>query len=104
MNVRKLRRKDIEWADIVFVSAMLVQRDSLLRVVAMSKANGKRVAVGGPYVSTNSEHLDADHIFIGEAEETLPEFVRDLERGNARHVYNATQRPPYPPHRRRISN
>jgi radical SAM superfamily enzyme YgiQ (UPF0313 family) len=94
MNVRRLRRKDIEWADIVFVSAMLVQRDSLLRVVAMSKANGKRVAVGGPYVSTSSEHLDADHIFIGEAEETLPEFVRDLERGNARHVYNATQRPP----------
>jgi radical SAM superfamily enzyme YgiQ (UPF0313 family) len=94
MNVRKLRRKDIDWADLVFVSAMLVQRESLLRVVAVSKANGKRVAVGGPYVSTSSENLDADHLFIGEAEETLPEFVRDLERGNPRHIYNATQRPP----------
>jgi radical SAM superfamily enzyme YgiQ (UPF0313 family) len=93
MNIRKLKVKDIEWADVVFVSAMLVQRDSLLRVVALSKASGKRVIVGGPYVSTSSEHLDADHIFVGEAEETLPEFVRDLERGNARRVYTATQRP-----------
>lgn len=93
MNIRKLKVKDIEWADLVLVSAMLVQRDSLLRVVALSKASGKRVIVGGPYVSTSSEVLDADHIFVGEAEETLPEFVCDLERGKARRVYNASRRP-----------
>ena len=85
MNVEKLRLRDIEWADIVFCSAMLVQRDSLQRVVALTKAHGKRVAIGGPYISTTAEDLPAaDHIFIGEAEETLPEFVRDLQRGKAR--------------------
>src|SRR5437763_7734720 len=95
MNVRSLNLADIEWAEIVFLSAMIVQKDSLHRVVEMCKALGKRVVVGGPYVSTSAEQLpEADHIFIGEAETTLPEFVRDLERGCARPIYKAAQRPP----------
>ena len=62
---------------------MLVQKDSLRRVVELCKAEGKRVVIGGPYVTTSAEHLpEADHIFLGEAETTLPEFVRDLERGD----------------------
>ncbi len=94
MNVRKLKRKDIEWADVVLLSAMLVQQDSLRDVVAMCKAIGKRVVVGGPYVSTSSEQLpEADHIFIGEAEQTLPEFLFDLERGRARRIYEAAEKP-----------
>ena len=73
MNVRRLKDSDIEWADIVLASAMIVQKDSLETVVARAKALGKRVVVGGPYVSTSAEHLpDADHIFVGEAEATLP--------------------------------
>lgn len=95
MNVRKLKDADINWADVVFMSAMLVQKDSLRSVVDMCKARGKRVVVGGPYVSTSAEHLPAaDHIFIGEAETTLPEFLRDLEQGCARHTYKAAERPP----------
>src|SRR5947209_15281462 len=94
MNVRRLREADIEWADIVLVSAMIVQRESLERVVAACKAKGKRVTVGGPYVSTSAEHLpEADHIFVGEAETTLPEFLKDLARGEARPVYKAAERP-----------
>jgi len=51
----------------------------------LSKAYGKRVVVGGPYASIcPGELAEADHIFIGEAETTLPEFVRDLERGEAK--------------------
>src|SRR5689334_3985638 len=94
MNIRDLRLRDIEWADVVFCSAMLVQRDSLQRVIELSHSHGKRVVVGGPYVSTTAETLPGvDHIFVGEAEETLPEFVRDLEHGKARRVYKATERP-----------
>jgi radical SAM superfamily enzyme YgiQ (UPF0313 family) len=94
MNVRRLKGADIEWADIVLVSAMIVQKESLERVVAACKAKGKRVVVGGPYVSTSAEHLpEADHIFVGEAEETLPRFLKDLARGEARPVYKADERP-----------
>jgi radical SAM superfamily enzyme YgiQ (UPF0313 family) len=64
MEVRKLKKAHIEWADMVFVTAMLVQKDALNRVVQRCKALGKRVVVGGPYVSTSAENLpDADHIF-----------------------------------------
>src|SRR5207248_9351566 len=45
MNVRRLRDSDIEWADLVFASAMIVQKESLERLVARSKALGKGVVV-----------------------------------------------------------
>ena len=94
LNVTRLKNADIEWADIVLCTAMIVQKDSLEEVVRRCKARGKRVVVGGPYVSTSAEHLPAaDHIFVGEAEATLPEFVRDLENGSARRIYQAPERP-----------
>ncbi|MBP9663368.1 MAG: B12-binding domain-containing radical SAM protein [Pyrinomonadaceae bacterium] len=93
-NVEELSDADIEWADMVFLSAMIVQNVSLEDVVRRARALGKRIVVGGPYVSTSSESLpDADHIFIGEAEETLPEFIRDLELGIPEKVYKAGERP-----------
>src|SRR5688572_32527216 len=74
---------------------MLVQKESLHEAVRQCKAKGKRVVLGGPYVTTTSEDLpDADHIFLGEAETTLPQFVADLERGEAKRTYQAVERPP----------
>ncbi len=94
MNVRPLADADLDWADIVFASAMHIQKDSLTEVIQRSKAGGKRVVVGGPHASISPDELaDADHVFIGEAEATLPEFVRDLERGAAKRIYNAVERP-----------
>ena len=95
MEVRRLKDSDIAWADMVFITAMLIQKDALGRVVDRCKALGKRVVVGGPYVSTSSEQLPhADHIFIGEAETTLPQFLQDLERGEPKATYAAAERPP----------
>ena len=94
MNVETLSVNDIEWADLVFVSAMIVQKDSLDEVIALCKKHGKRVAVGGPFVSTSAEKMpDADHIFIGEAETTLPEFIKDLEKNTTKSIYEADERP-----------
>jgi radical SAM superfamily enzyme YgiQ (UPF0313 family) len=95
LNVRRLKTSDIEWADMVFATAMLVQEDSLREVVTRCKALGKRVVLGGPYVTTTIKDLpEADHIFLGEAETTLPQFVIDLERGEAKRSYKAVERPP----------
>jgi radical SAM superfamily enzyme YgiQ (UPF0313 family) len=94
MNIQPLKPSDIQWADVVFASAMIVQKDSLQRVIELCKAEGKRVVIGGPYATTGARHLSqADHIFLGEAETTLPEFVRDLERGDAKRIYQAAERP-----------
>src|SRR5919201_1275777 len=62
LNIQPLNLDDIEWADLVFASAMLVQKDSLRSLVGLCKARGKRVVIGGPYVTTGAEHLQADHI------------------------------------------
>jgi len=95
LDLCALKETDIEWADIVFVTAMLVQKDSLRRVVARCKQRGKRVVIGGPYVTTATEIVPgADHIFLGEAETTLPQFVMDLERGEPQPTYQAAERPP----------
>lgn len=94
LNIRPLKAADIEWADLVFASAMIVQKDSLHQIVQLCKAHNKRVVVGGPYITTSSAALpEADHIFVGEAETTLPEFVRDLEAGHLKRVYQADERP-----------
>src|SRR5207244_11287975 len=94
LNVRSLKSSDIEWADMIFATAMLVQKDSLKSVVQLCKALGKRVVIGGPYVTTTVEDLpEADHIFLGEAETTLPEFVADLERGEAKRKYRGAEQP-----------
>jgi radical SAM superfamily enzyme YgiQ (UPF0313 family) len=95
LNVRPLKLADIEWADMVFATAMLVQKDSLRQVVERCKARGKRVVIGGPYITTTIEDLpDADHIFLGEAESTIPQFIADLARGEAQRTYKAAERPP----------
>ena len=95
LNIESLKTADIEWADMVFATAMLVQKDSLRQVVRRCKTLGKRVVLGGPYVTTTIEDLpDADHVFLGEAESTLPQFIEDLARGEAKRTYKADERPP----------
>lgn len=94
MNVETLEDADIMWADMVFLSAMIVQKESLESVTARCRKLGKRVVVGGPYVSTGEvETVDADHIFSGEAEETLPAFLEDLENGTPAKLYKPENRP-----------
>ena len=93
LNVRRLTSADIAWADLIFASAMIVQQDSLRQIIRRCKALGKRVVVGGPFVSTGGRDLDADHLFVGEAETTLPQFIRDLEDGCPGRTYQADEKP-----------
>jgi len=88
LNVRKLRERDLAWADVVFVSAMIAQRNSARSLIARCRAAGKTVVAGGPLFTLEHEDFpEVDHFVLNEAEATLPEFLRDLERGGARRVY-----------------
>ncbi|MGH9409614.1 MAG: B12-binding domain-containing radical SAM protein, partial [Vicinamibacterales bacterium] len=94
MNVRPLTVKDIKWADVLMVSAMYVQKDSLRQVIDVGKAHGKKVVVGGPYTSVGMHNLSAaDHIVVGEVEPTFAGFLDDLSHGAARRVYESKDRP-----------
>jgi radical SAM superfamily enzyme YgiQ (UPF0313 family) len=88
LNVRPLNDADLEWADVVFLSAMLVQGPSLRDQIARAKAHGKRTVVGGPIVSSQDPSVaEADYQVEGEAEEIMPDLIRDLERGDVRPFY-----------------
>jgi radical SAM superfamily enzyme YgiQ (UPF0313 family) len=95
LEVERLKDSHIEWADMIFITGMLAQKESLHEVVQRGKQQGKLIVLGGPYVTSTIEDLPyADHIFQGEAETTLPQFFADLERGQAKRVYKAPERPP----------
>ena len=95
LNVEPLKDSQIDWADMVFITGMLAQKQSLHETVERCRKRGKRIVLGGPYVTSTIEELPyADHIFQGEAETTLPEFFEDLENGTAKRTYKAAERPP----------
>src|SRR5260370_27861487 len=65
LNVRSLKNSHIDWADMVFATAMLVQKDSLKSVVKRCKARNKRVVIAGPYIAPTIEDFpQADHAFL----------------------------------------
>jgi radical SAM superfamily enzyme YgiQ (UPF0313 family) len=94
VNVRALTQRDLAWADVVFVSAMIAQRNSARELIARCRAAGKTVVAGGPlFIAEYGQYPDVDHFVLNEAEATLPEFLRDFERGCARRVYESPELP-----------
>ena len=94
LNVRKLKDKHLRWADVVFLSAMIVQRESAQALIARCRAAGKTIVAGGPlFTSEHDQFPDVDHFVLNEAEVTLPGFLRDFERGGARRVYTSAEFP-----------
>ncbi len=94
MNVEPLRDETLEWADWVFVGAMVVQKESVREVFDRAKAKGKTIVAGGPFFAAAEEHFDQiDHLVLNEAEITLPMFLEDLAQGCPKPVYTSEQRP-----------
>ncbi len=92
MATTKLRDRDIKWADYVFVTAMFIQKDSARRVIDRCKKLGKKVVVGGPlFTAVPEDYVDVDHLILGEAETTLPEFLNDLKQGSPKCMYRSRQ-------------
>ena len=92
LNVRPLTEADLAWADLVCLSAMIVQRPSAEALIARCRAAGKRIVAGGPlFTSEHAQFPDVDHFVLNEAELTLPGFLRDFERGSAQRIYATTE-------------
>ena len=94
LNVTDLTPDDLKWADYVFVSAMIVQRDSAQALIARCKEAGVKVVAGGPlFTMEYAQFLGVDHLVLNEAELTLPPFLADLANGRAQHIYATTEFP-----------
>jgi len=93
MNVETLKDEDITWADMVFISAMIIQKDSVKEVIKKVKELGKPVVAGGPLFTTGWEEYTSivDHLVLGEGEGTLPLFLKDLRENKLKRSYQLDQ-------------
>ena len=94
LNIKPLSNNDLDWADLVFLSAMDVQRKSVNEVISICKAHGKKIVAGGPLFTAEYECFpDVDYFVLNEGEITLPLFLADLENGRPQEVYRTDQYP-----------
>ncbi len=101
LNVRDLDVRDVELSDIVFLTGMWIHRESFLKIVAICHDLGKTIVAGGPLVQSaygrnERDYLDSgkiDHLILYEAENNLPQFLRDFAQGKAKKVYDNRERP-----------
>ncbi len=88
LNTRRLSLRDILWADFVFISGMDIQKKSFTEVVKRCKEVGAKIVAGGPMVTQHPGSFpDVDCFMLNEAEITMKPFVRDLESGHLKRVY-----------------
>jgi radical SAM superfamily enzyme YgiQ (UPF0313 family) len=94
LNVEPLTEAHLAWADLAFVSAMSIQSQSAEEVVSRCQAAGIKVCAGGVYFTTEPERDNpVDHLFLGEAEETIPLFLEDLAQNQAKPIYRVKRFP-----------
>ena len=91
-NVQDITEAEWDWAEMVIISAMIVQKEDFLAQIREAKKRGKRVAVGGPYPTSlpdEAEAAGADYLILDEGEITLPMFVDAVSRGEPRGIFHA---------------
>ncbi len=91
-NVDTLSEDDWNWADLVILSAMIVQKGDFLAQIEEAKRRGKLVAVGGPFATALPEEaqaVGADYLILDEGEITLPMFVEAVQRGEKSGVFRS---------------
>lgn len=92
LNIESLKKKDIIWADYVFISAMNIQLESATEVIEMCKLLNKKIVCGGPLFTEEPDNFYmVNHLVLNEAELTLPRFLIDLKNGNPKHMYQSME-------------
>ena len=85
-NVREVTSAEWDWAELVVISGMIVQKADMAEQIARAKARGLPVAVGGPFASSTPDAPElelADFKVLDEGEITLPMFIEAIERGES---------------------
>jgi radical SAM superfamily enzyme YgiQ (UPF0313 family) len=89
----------IDWArcaraDIVGVTGMSVQRFRMREILTELKGRGCFTVVGGPLVTVMEDYFKglADAIFIGEAEQTWPQFLNEWSQGLHQYRYEQLEK------------
>lgn len=84
-NVREVTEEEWNWAELVVISGMIVQKSDMAAQIAKAKERGLPVAVGGPFASSTPDAPElnlVDFKVLDEGEITLPMFIEAIERGD----------------------
>jgi radical SAM superfamily enzyme YgiQ (UPF0313 family) len=81
-------------ADIVGITGMSVQRHRMRELATELRRRGCFVVIGGPWISVDERWFGdlADVVFVGEAEETWPRFLRDWQAGKPARRYEQAEK------------
>jgi len=94
LNVENLNDKDIDDADYIFISAMLIQKNSVDMVIQKAKKFNKKIIAGGPLFTTGYENYHfVNSIVVGEGELVMPYLIEDIKSGNLKHIYESEVKP-----------
>ena len=96
LNARQLSPGDWDWAELVMLSGMIVQREGLLSLIREAKARHKTVVVGGPYATSVPQEVleaGADFLVRGEGEITIPRWLAAWQAGATHGVIEPDGRP-----------
>lgn len=91
-NVRSVTDAEWAWADLVILSAMIVQKEDFLCQIQAANRRGKPVAVGGPYATAlpqEAAQAGANYLILDEGEITLPLFVEAIQQGQTEGTFRA---------------
>ena len=89
-NVEPLRDADIAWADWVMLSGMIVHREAAKLIARRCAAASKPVIAGGPLFTTGHRDFpEIPHFVLGEAEDVVPQLVRDMRAGTVKATYRS---------------
>jgi radical SAM superfamily enzyme YgiQ (UPF0313 family) len=92
LNTRKFETSDLIWADLVFISAMNVQIDSVNHIIKACNDLNKKIVAGGPLFTEEPEIFPSvDYLVLNEAELTLPDFINDLICGTTKRIYSSDE-------------
>jgi radical SAM superfamily enzyme YgiQ (UPF0313 family) len=82
-NVEEIDFEALTDFDVVGVTGMVVQAQRMREILERLRGTRAILAVGGPYVSVAPERFEelCDIRFLGEADETWPEFLNALGEG-----------------------
>ena len=91
LNTRSLTEQDWQWADLILITSMYIQRQGLLTLVREAKKRGKTVVAGGPYPTSLPEAVleaGCDYVVRGEGENTIPLLLEALRTGQTGVIEN----------------
>ncbi|MBN3877613.1 MULTISPECIES: B12-binding domain-containing radical SAM protein [unclassified Nostoc] len=84
-NVKSASRADYQWADVVIVSGMHIQKPQINQINELAHRAGKITVVGGPSVSGCPEYYpDFDILHLGELGDASDRMIEYLDQNSQR--------------------